>query len=438
MMPFRQILDDCFAERVGEGGLPASEYAPLLARTEATLARLSRDWREGASPLLAVPGDRHDLAALAPIAADWRRRFRRVFLLGIGGSALGARTLMEALPAGTGAPELIILDNLDPESAAPLADPQGIAGSGFLVISKSGGTDETLGQALIAAECAIEALGREAAGTHFLMIAEPGARPLRRLAEHLGARVLDHHPGIDGRYSVLSLVGMLPALMLGIDAAAVRAGAEAVLAENLGAGKAADAPAAQAAAVAVGLAQSRGVSQSVLWTYAQRLEGLARWYRQLWAESLGKDGKGTTPIDAVGPIDQHSQLQLYLGGPWDKLFTVLSLPRRGQGPRIGPALAEVAGLGRLAGHRVGDLVAAMQRATAETLAKRGRPVRRIELERIDAPTMGALFMHFILETLLAADLFGVEPFGQPEVEEGKVLARRYLAQAEAGDGAGRA
>jgi glucose-6-phosphate isomerase len=436
-MTFRQLLDDCFAEKIGEGGLPREEHQQLLAAVEPTRARLAEAWRSRSSPLFALPSARADLDAFAPIVDDWRRRFSRVFLLGIGGSALGARTLAAALDPDAGAPRLIVLDNLDPETAAVLAETEHLSGTGFLVVSKSGGTDETLCQALIAAGATLEGLGAEAAGAHFLMIAEPGDRPLRRLADRLGARVLDHDPHIDGRYSVLSLVGMLPSALIGIDGAAVRSGAEAVLAQNLGAATAAAAPAAQAAALAVGLMQSRGVSQSVLMSYSSRLQALALWYRQLWAESLGKDGKGTTPIDALGPIDQHSQLQLYLGGPWDKMFTVISLPRRGQGPRVDPELAEAVGLARLAGHHVGDLVAAMQRATPDTLARRGRPVRRLELERIDAPTMGGLFMHFILETLFAADLFGVDPFGQPEVEEGKVLARRYLAEASGGDGGAR-
>jgi len=431
-MSFRQVVDDCFAENVGEGGLPRDEFQALLARAGAACERLGRDWREGRSRLLAQPGLSEDLAAAAPLVEDWRRRFARVYLLGIGGSTSGARALADALPAAAGAPELVILDNLDAEGSAVLADPKVVADSGFLVISKSGGTDETLSQALLAAEAARGALDSRA-GTHFLMICDPGDRPLRRLAAALDAPVLDHEPEIGGRYSVLSLVGMVPAALLGLDAAAIRAGAQAVLKANLA--SAAQAPAAQAAAIAVGLNQTRGVTQSVLMPYSARLRGFALWYRQLWAESLGKEGKGMTPIDALGPVDQHSQLQLYLDGPWDKLFTVLTLPNRGLGPRIGAELAEGVGLGGLAGRRVGDLVAAMQRATAETLAKRGRPVRRIALERLDAETMGALFMHFILETLIAAELFEVDPFGQPAVEAGKVLARRYLADAGRGNGA---
>ena len=180
----------------------------------------------------------------------------------------------------------------------------------------------------------------------------------------------------------------------------------------------------------------RGVSQSVLMPYDGRLATFALWYRQLWAESLGKGGRGTTPIQALGPVDQHSQLQLYLDGPWDKLFTLVTLPKRGQGRAIDATLADAIGLGRLGGHRPGDLVAAMQRATHQALVERGRPVRRIELERLDARSMGALFMHFILETLLAADLFGVDPYGQPAVEAGKLLARRYLAEAGEGNGGG--
>src|SRR5262249_33054060 len=153
-----------------------------------------------------------------------------------------------------------------------------------------------------------------------------------------------------------------------------------------------------------------------------------KWWVQLWAESLGKQGRGTTPVGALGPVDQHSQLQLYLAGPADKLFTVITVDVAGSGPRIEEALAKAAGEPDFAGRQVGDLVAAQGRATADTLAKNGRPVRTIHLERLDERTLGALLMHFMLETVIAGRLLGVDPFDQPAVEEGKTLAKKYLAE----------
>jgi glucose-6-phosphate isomerase len=163
--------------------------------------------------------------------------------------------------------------------------------------------------------------------------------------------------------------------------------------------------------------------------YADRLERLTRWYVQLWAESLGKDGKGTTPLGALGPVDQHSQLQLFIAGPRDKLFTIITVDSAGRGPRMDAQLAELVGEPGLAGKSIGDLVAAQGRATADTLAKNGCPVRTIHLDRLDEASLGELLMHFMLETIIAARLLGVDAFDQPAVEEGKVLAKQYLAGA---------
>ena len=433
----RHLIDDCLAENIGEGGIPRAEFEAVLARTKPTLERLEREWRSGTSPLLKLPSETADLAELAPLAEEWRQRFRRVFLIGMGGASLGARTLASALGRRGPIPELVVLDNLDPEGAQILSDPSIAAESGYLVISKSGSTDETLSLALIAVATVERSLGASSCADRFIIIAEPGDNPLRRLAAMIEARVLDHDPEIDGRFSVLSPVGLLPAMMTGLDPAEVRAGAAAALAANLAAGDLAAAPAAAGAAIAVGLNESRGITQTVLMPYSERLRTFTLWYRQLWAESLGKNGKGTTPISALGPNDQHGQLQLYLDGPWDKIFTLITLPGRGTGPLIEREFANTLGRQHLAGRRVGDLVGAMQRATAETLAKRGRPVRLIAVDHLDGATLGALFMHFILETLIAADLLGVDPFGQPAVDEGKALTRHHLVAGQEGNGEAR-
>jgi glucose-6-phosphate isomerase len=160
--------------------------------------------------------------------------------------------------------------------------------------------------------------------------------------------------------------------------------------------------------------------------YCDRLERFTRWYVQLWAESLGKDGKGTTPVPALGPVDQHSQVQLFIAGPRDKLFNVVTVGAAGKGPRMDAELAKRAGESDFAGKTIGDLTAAEGRATAETLANNGCPVRTFHMERLDEAALGELLMHFMLETIVAAHLMGIDAFDQPAVEEGKVLAKKYL------------
>ncbi len=184
----------------------------------------------------------------------------------------------------------------------------------------------------------------------FLGLSEPAkagkANGLRDLLGKFKVPMLDHHTGVGGRFSVLTNVGLLPAAILGLDVVAIREGAGLALAPVLAKKKAADVPAAFGAALSVAMAETKGKSIAVLMAYADRLERFTRWYVPLWAESLGKDGKGTTPIAALGPVDQHSQLQLFIAGPRDKLFTVITTDRAGMGPRIDEDLAEVAGRAR--------------------------------------------------------------------------------------------
>jgi len=215
---------------------------------------------------------------------------------------------------------------------------------------------------------------------------------------------------------------------MGLDPKSVRAGAARALKPVLDKAAPDAVPSAVGAALSVAYARDRGIVQDIMLAYGDRLERFTRWWVQLWAESLGKQGKGMTPVAAVGPVDQHSQLQLYLDGPADKLFTVITTDVADKGPRIDPALAAEAGQPEFGGRTVGDFVASQQRATIETLARNGRPVRVLQVPAVDAERIGELMMHFMLETIIAAHLLGVDAFDQPAVEEGKVLARTYLEE----------
>ena len=219
-------------------------------------------------------------------------------------------------------------------------------------------------------------------------------------------------------------------MIAGLDAKAVRAGAAAVSDAALTPSNPMESAPAVGAMVNIGLGQERGVTQTVLMPYSDRLDRMGDWFTQLWAESLGKHGNGTTPIGALGAVDQHSSLQLFLDGPRDKLVTLVQSVVVGTGDRIGVNATALMGdgLSYLARRSMGDLMDAEQRATAETLIANKRPTRIIKTDTIDEESVGALMMHFFLETMVAADLIGVDAFVQPAVEDGKVLARRYLAE----------
>ena len=213
-------------------------------------------------------------------------------------------------------------------------------------------------------------------------------------------------------------------MLLGLDVGRLRAGAAAVNAAALDADDPAQAAPARGAAVQVALAREAGISQSVLMPYCDRLFWFARWYRQLWAESLGKQGQGTTPIDAIGTVDQHSQLQLYLDGPVDKLFTLIegARGRPGAGGRPLPG----AGRGLSGGDDDGPTV---RRGGARhpRFAARPRPAgAHAGAGGLDEVRLGALFQHFMLETAIAAELLGVDAYDQPAVEDGKQRTQAFM------------
>jgi glucose-6-phosphate isomerase len=431
---FRQIAEACFEARIGRRGLTQAQYDASLAATAPALERLRAHYAEGLA-ILRLPEARDDLVLIESHAQRLRASFSELVVLGTGGSSLGGQSLAALVDQGfgppPGAPRLHFLDNIDPERFEGLFGSLGLRRTGFLAVSKSGGTPETVAQLFVCLAALREAVGEKQAGRHFTVITEPGDNPMRRLAERLGTAVLDHDTKVGGRFSVLSLVGLLPARVAGVDIAAVREGAAQVVKSMLAASTPGAFPPAVGAAIAVALQNHHGLSTTVIMPYVDRLAAFGMWFRQLWSESLGKDGKGMTPARALGTVDQHSQLQLYLDGPPDKMFTLIVAAQEGKGRRIPFDLAADERLDYLAGRTMGDLLSAEQRATYDTLAAAGRPVRVIGLDAVDERSLGALLMHYIFEVIIAADLLGVNPYDQPAVEDGKRRARAYLSTKKA-------
>jgi glucose-6-phosphate isomerase len=439
-VPYAQTIDGCLEAAIGEHGLTTTELGGWLDLLAPALVALQEDYCSRQLPHLRIAEETADVTAAQAALARLSQGAETIVFFGIGGSSLGGQTLAQLggwnIPGMADAaqrrrPRTRFYDNLDPITLQSALGSFDLATTRFVLTSKSGGTPETLVQALSALATVKDAGLAVRLPELFLGITEPAtagqANGLRTLLAAHAIPILDHPPGIGGRYSVFTNVGLLPAMARGLDALAVRAGARTVVSALMAAKSPREFAPALGAAIAVGMARERGVRAQVMMPYADRLGRLGHWFAQLWAESLGKNGQGTAPIAALGPVDQHSLLQLFLDGPRDYLVSVVRTPVAGLGPRISPPLATAAGLGYLAGRTAGDLVAAQAAAVPDALKRAGRPVRVFDLALLDERSVGALMMHFMLETILAARLMGVDPFDQPAVELAKVITRERVA-----------
>jgi glucose-6-phosphate isomerase len=427
---YTQNVSGCLAGSIGDDGLTDDALETARAAAWDVWSAMRADIAEGGFPAASIAQQSDDLFEIQDAAARLSAHCDTVAVLGVGGSSLGAEALCAL--ALTPPVDVRFLNNPDPETVARFAASVDMTRVGLVLVSKSGGTAETLALAMTLMPTLIKHRAADAVADYSVAIVEPGDNPLCRLADLWGVPAIDHPVDIGGRYSALSAVGLLPAALAGLDVTAVRAGASEALEQNLAGETVDDVPAALGAAVSLALLQSQGARMNVLMPYADALAPFARWYRQLWAESVGKNGHGTTPIDALGAVDQHSQLQLYLDGPKDKMFTIVTQQLAGRGDRVPPELAQQAGTEYLSGQTTGDLLAAEQEATIDSLCAHGRPVRRIDVVRADEAAVGALMVHFMLETVTAAFMMGVDPFDQPAVDDGKERARQRLADGASG------
>ena len=377
--------------------------------------------------------------------------YENLVVLGIGGSALGITALNTALnppyynmldaAARGGRPRLFVMDNIDPDTFAQmmrLCPPEKTL---YNVISKSGETAETMIQLLTIIEPLEKAVGRDHVKYHLVVTSSPEGKHapkslLHPVTKKYGLTSFAIPLNVGGRFSVFSPVGLFPAAVLGMDIAAMAAGCAAMDARC---GKASlyENPAYLRAAIHYLMDTAKGKNMSVIMPYVDALRDVADWYRQIWAESLGKryslDGAevfaGQTPVRALGATDQHSQVQLYREGPNDKIFTVIETRRFQTTLCVPDTLHEVHGLGYLRRTTMNKLMDAELHGTIDALTISKRPVITISMPVVNANTVAQLLYMLEVETAMAGRLYNVNTFDQPGVEEGKHIARRRMGGA---------
>ncbi len=443
-MDIRLDFTNMMAAAIGEKyGITDEELRKLVPRTEQIHQDLMARRERGELPFYDLPFDREMVDEIVPLAEDLAGRFENVVVLGIGGSALGTVALANALgpfhhnqlsrEKRGGRPRLYVLDNVDPAGFGAALDLLEPAQTVFLVISKSGSTVETMCQFMIAREWVEQSVG-ESFRDHFVLITDPESGGLRQLARSQRYRNCPIPPGVGGRFTAFTAVSLLPLATAGIDIQRVLRGA-AKMSERVTRPELMENPAYLNAALQF-LAYGKGLTISVMMPYSDRLKDLADWFRQLWAESLGKKHSlsgnlvhvGPTPVKALGTTDQHSQVQLYMEGPWDKTVTFLIPDDFGADLKI-PPMEGASGLSYLEGRSMGELITSEQRATSVALTKNGRSNCTISFPAVTAESVGALIYLFEVQTLFAGGLFEVNPLDQPGVEEGKEFTYALMGRA---------
>ena len=430
-------LNNMLEHTLGRGkGLRVSDIEGVQKKAVAIHGTIQDMRRAGTTPFYNVIFQESELEPILALAESIHGRWENLVVLGVGGSALGAKALHQALnhplhnwlPARErGGVRLFIADNIDPETFGNLLGYLEPSRTLFNVISRSGETAETLAQFSVARDYLIRAVGPERYKDHFLLTTDAHAGPLRRMAEKEGYATLSLPGGVVGRYSVFSAVGLLPAAASGIDVRSLLAGARA-MADRCDNPDLWKNPAYMNGALHYLAQRKKGKGICVVMPYSDLLNGVAEWFCQLWAESLGKgkDLRGKKvqgaqcPVRALGITDQHSQLQLYMEGPDDKVVGFIRVERFSK-PVVIPQYKESEDLGYLGGHELSELLLAEGHATEVALAKNGRMNSTILLDRITPHTIGQLLFMFEIQTVFAAGLYGVNPFDQPGVEKGKRL-----------------
>lgn len=432
-LDFGNVLDAVVGPAHGVSRAEIKRSEPAV---KDVVARIERERKSGAHRYRDLP---HDATMLKTVRAAVRRyagRFENLVVLGIGGSALGNIALQTALkPAyhnvlisrARRGPRLFVMDNVDPVQLADLLD---VLGGGlrktlFNVISKSGETAETAAQFLIVLDLLRRKLGKKALTKNILATTDPEGGTLRGLVEAEGFDALPVPPSVGGRFSVLSAVGLFSAGMCGVDVGKLLAGARA-MGERVS-GRVVKKNPAALLALLLHAFYVRGKRLHVMMPYSSQLKDLADWYRQLWAESLGKrwnlDGQpvvvGPTPIKALGATDQHSQVQLYREGPNDKVFIFLEVEKFARDVKVPRVTGLPEALRYLQGQSLGKLLNVEKQATEYALVASQRPCLTIRFPKVNEETVGQFIMLWEAATSITGGLLHINPYDQPAVQMGK-------------------
>jgi glucose-6-phosphate isomerase len=353
--------------------------------------------------------------------ADKITKYKKILVIGVGGSSLGGKTL-NSLALKANKEKIEFLESIDPATVKCVLQKINFENSFFIVISKSGQTIETICQTLII----IEEIKKVKAENYqqllsqsFLFITSFKTSSLAQIALQIKAPIIDHPCDIGGRFSYLCVVGLLPAAIAQLDIKKIRNGAKKIIEQFVNEDSNSI---IEACAIQLYL-YDQGFNNNVIMPYIDNLKNFTDWYRQLLAESVGKKSFGATPINSMGTIDQHSQLQLYLDGPRNKFFTFISQQNHSDDFLI-KDLKNVSTL--FGGKRLREILKIEQETTIEVLNQRKIPIRNFIFDYLNEETLSAFMMRMFLEVILISYVKNINPFDQPEVELRKDLARKIL------------
>ncbi len=427
-------------ERIGgPAGIGYEEIVSYERKSSEIHAQLASRREEGHLPFYELPYQADEISTVKETAVslndEMGTRFENLLVIGIGGSSLGGIALLKALThpfynelpqTVRKTPRVYYAENIDPDEIKGFFDILDPEKTVVNIVSKSGTTAEPMANFLLFQKFLSEKIGDDNFNRQIVATTDAEQGTLREIANTQGWRTLKIPEGVGGRFSALSPVGLLPAYIAGIDIDALLEGAALmdsvcstqVLLKN---------PAYINAVIHYHLHTRRGVNMAVLMPYSAALGEIAGWYRQLLAESLGKKYEltgevvyaGQTPIKSIGAVDQHSQIQLYREGPYDKIITVLGVENFNNFLNIPSLYEQYEGLAYLGGHTLNELFEAEKKATILALVKSGRPNIEITLPEINSYTIGQLLYMYEVQTVFAGCLYGINPLDQPGVEAGK-------------------
>ena len=429
---YKNVTDEVIG---AENGITSAQLKAIAEKISPLIENLNREREAGQRPYRDLPFNTNITQQVKELACELKGRCENLVVLGIGGSALGNIALQTALnpymhnldPAQRSGPRLFVFDNVAPSQLASFLDwvDDKLDKTIFNVISKSGRTAETAAQFMIVRKLLLDKLGSTGLQNQVVATTDANTGTLRKIADDANLCCLEVPDGVGGRFSVLSAVGLFSAAMCGIDIDSLLAGARdmdvRVSCEDFYTN-----PAALNAAINYHF-YNHDKKISVMMPYSYALKDLADWYRQLWAESLGKAKDltgaevhvGPTPVKALGATDQHSQVQLYREGPNDKLFTFLQVEDFGKDLKIGPAPDSAPELGYLADKSLSALLNNEKKATEYALLQDNRPCLTVIFGNVNAYTVGQFICLYEVTTSLAGALFGIDTYNQPAVELGK-------------------